>query len=317
MVERRIRDIARHLYRKIPFKMHVYGALRSGPPLPHRLYQHLHFDGPFTVRIDDRHRFRMRSHGAQVENELFWAGFGQSWERMSLRIWAALCRARNGLAIDIGANTGAYALSAAAVGKGLGVIAFEPVARIAKRLADNVSLNDFEIAVEQKAVSDHTGRVLIHDTLVDNNYSASVEGQGTGAQAYEIEACALDDYLASLGNPPVGPIKVDVERHEPAVFQGMRATLETHRPALLVEILDREIGQKVEKTIVGLDYRLFHIDEMRGLIPTDTLGPLPRNNWNHLICSAADFDQAGLQKFVASESRDASTPSRPQSLNVS
>ena len=204
------------LYRALPFKQRLYELLRKGPALPAALYQHLHFEGPFEVPIDPSHKFTICSYASQVENELFWVGFGGSWEGKSLEIWTALCRSRNGMALDIGANTGVYALAAAALHKE--VIAFEPIERMARRLLHNIDLNGFPIIVEQKAVSNRSGRLPIYDDLTDHNYSASLEGQGPVAARYEVEACALDDYLAVLGNPALAVVKIDVERHEPAVF---------------------------------------------------------------------------------------------------
>src|SRR5690606_2225067 len=109
--------------------------------LPESVYRHLHFEGPFTVRIDAEHEFRIISHGSVIENELFWAGYGQSWEGGSLKVWAALCRQRRGPILDIGANTGVYALAAKALAPKARVIAVEPVARVAAKLRANIALN--------------------------------------------------------------------------------------------------------------------------------------------------------------------------------
>jgi hypothetical protein len=67
---------------------------------------------------------------------------------------------------------------------------------------------------------------------------------------------------------------------------------------MLIEILDRSIGRQIEELIDGLDYRLFHIDEDRGLIPTDRLCPLRDHHWNHLLCGVEALDRAGLARLV-------------------
>lgn len=291
------RRLVRSLYRTIPFKRQLFGVLRMGPALPQSLYRHLHFDGPFDVLVDEAHRFRIHSYGTFVENELFWSGYGGSWESVSLRVWAALCSSRQGLAIDIGANTGVYSLAAASLGRE--VVAFEPVDRMARRLRHNVKLNEFPIRVEQKGVSDRSGRLPIFDNLSEHNYSASLEGQGPDASSYEVEVRALDDFLSEIGNPPIGAIKIDVERHEPAVLRGMARTLVERRPPMLIEILDSEIGKQILELLDGHGYRLFHIDEQRGLIPASKLGPAGDHNWNHLVCTAEQFDQAGIARLLA------------------
>jgi len=291
------RALVRKLYRAIPGKSHLFHLLRRGPKIPSGIYQHLHFEGPFEVSIDRDHHFALQSYGTFVENELFWAGFGGSWDATSLKVWQALCRSRTGLAIDIGANTGVYALAAAALGRE--AAAFEPVERMALRLRRNVDLNDFSIRIEQKAVSDRGGRMPIFDTMDEHNYSASLEGQGPSASSYEVEVCTLDDLLAEWGNPALAAIKIDVERHEPAVLRGMGHALSNQSPPMLIEILDREIGTEVCELIEGLEYQIYHIDEKRGLIPATYPGPIGDHNWNHLVCTRQQFDRAGLAVLLA------------------
>lgn len=293
-----IRNGIKRIYRLIPLKRRLFSHLRKALSLPPSIYQHLHFEGPFTVEIDASHRFRMHSNGTFVENEIFWKGYGGSWEATSLQVWAALCRGQKGLICDIGANTGVYALAAAALAPEASVVAFEPVARMASRLRQNVDLNRFAISVEQMAVSDHSGQVQIFDILTEHNYSASLEGQGPEATSYTVDACALDDYAPAKSAETMGPIKIDVERHEPAAVQGMLQLLVAHRPPILIEILDADIGAAVGQLLDGLGYSVFHIEEERGLIPTSRMEPLEENNWNHLLCTEKDFQRAGLQRFV-------------------
>ena len=292
-----LRAKAKQLYRAIPGKRQLFEIFRRGPNMPHGLYQHLHFEGPFEVRIDATHRFHIQSYGTYVENELFWRGFGGSWESVSLRVWGALCRTRAGLAIDVGANTGVYALAAGALSRD--VVAFEPVERMADRLRHNVSLNPFSIDVIQQAVSDRAGRLPIYDLMTEHNYSASLEGQGDQAVSYEVDVCTLDDFLAAKQWPQIAAVKIDVERHEPAVLRGMRRLLADQRPPILVEILDLAIGAEVARLLDGLGYRIFHIDERKGLISTDELGPVGDHNWNHLICTDDQFQAAQLQDLSA------------------
>lgn len=294
-----MKAVARAAYRAIPFKRQAFELIRRGPRLPRSVYQHMSFEGPFTVAVDDGHRFRVLGFNAYVENELFWAGFGRGSEGYSLRVWAEICRSRPGLIIDIGANTGVYALSGSAVSEGGDVIAFEPLARIAERLSANIALNELPIVVERKAVSDRTGTLPIYDTMQTHNYSASLEGQGPAAQSYEVEVCALDDYLEEIGNPAIAAIKIDVERHEPAVLRGMKRSMSMRLPPILIEILDEEIGSHVAEEIEGLGYDVYRIDEELGLIPTRDLMRSARGNRNYLFCTQKDFERAGLVRFRA------------------
>jgi FkbM family methyltransferase len=293
-----LRNFVRQTYSAIPFKRQMFQIVRGRVPLPQRLYQHLHFRGPFDVDVAPDRRFHMFSSGHQIENDLFWAGYGGGWEGCSLRVWQALCRDRNGLIFDIGSNTGIYALAAATLAPEAEVVAFEPVARVADQLERNVALNGFPILVERKAVSDRSGRLPIYDNLATHNYSASLEGQGPDAASYEVDVVTLDDWLSERTSKAVIAIKIDVERHEPAVLRGMKHLLATQHPPMLIEILDEPIGEMVERLINGLGYEFFQIREAGGLALAGRLAPPRGSDRNHLLCTAEDFERSGLDRLL-------------------
>lgn len=289
---------AKKLYRHIPFKRELFSVVRRTARLPERLYRHLHFKGPFTISVGNGRTFKMYSYGDVVENELFW-GFGTTWEQLSLRLWQRLAEISPGLILDIGSNTGVYALMAQACRPKAMVIAFEPVRRIADRLERNVTLNSYAIHVERLAVSDRSGTATFHDAGGDNAYSGSLEEEQKGNSiAYPVEIISIDEYFRNRSLPPVSLIKLDVEMHEPAALRGMAGMLQRDRPALLVEVLRPEIGAAIDHELEGLGYRIFGIDEEAGLVPLDAAGPLDGSNWNNLFVTQDQFEHAGLQALV-------------------
>lgn len=289
-----MKALAKAVYSRLPLKRQIFEIVRPFG-LPQRLYQHLHFSGPFKVNLPDG-SFRMLSHGDQIENELFWAGFGRAWEKTSLEVWRRLAKAAsNGDILDIGANTGIYALTARAVNPVSPITAFEPVRRVADRTKANILLNKFDISVLVKAVSDQTGSAIIHDSNGANVYSASIETAFPGCDtSYEVPTVALDDLCESR---KVSLIKLDVEMHEPAAIRGMLKMLRRDKPSLLVEVLTAEIGREISELLEGMDYRFFQIDEMAGLIERRSLCPLDGHNWNNLVCSNQQFEQAELKEL--------------------
>ena len=296
-----MRTLAKRIYRALPLKQPIFEWVRSRFSLPQNVYQHLHFEGPFEVRIDDDHSFRMQSGGSYLENELFWGGYGKSWEAMSLNVWTAMCRRTEGLILDIGANSGAYGLAAKSLAPAAEVVAFEPLARMAAKVRLNAALNDMPIRVVEMAVSDRTGKLPIFDLMVDNNYSASLEGQGPDAQSYDVDVCSIDGFLSALPAKPVAAIKIDIERHEPAALRGMVKTLHEHRPPILIEILDAKIGQECSEALDGIPYARYTIIEESGLRPTEDLVPAGGHDWNHLLCLPSDFERMGLDRFLLNE----------------
>jgi FkbM family methyltransferase len=249
-----LKTIVKATWRHLPMKLPVLHGLRAVTKLPMRIYQHLHFHGDFDVEVAPGAKFRIRSYANAVENDLFWAGYAKNWERASLAVWRDLCRGAETV-LDVGANTGVYALTAAALNPGARVIAFEPVQRVCDRLRTNVGLNGNRIVVENIAVSDQDGVATLHDTDGEHVYSASLDYQMLGSgysQSYEVPTIGLDSYCAAHGIDRIDLVKIDVERYEPAVFRGFRHMLEKSRPTVLVEILDAGIGEAVAEQIAGL-----------------------------------------------------------------
>jgi FkbM family methyltransferase len=283
-------------WRHLPLKLPVLRALRAATRLPERVYRHLHFHGDFDVDVASGARFRIRSYANLVENDLFWAGYAKNYERASLAVWRDLCLEAETV-LDVVANTGVYALTAAALNPRARVIAFEPVKRVCDRLRTNAGLNGNRIIVEHVAVSDQDGVAMLHDTEDEHVYSASLDYQMLGStysRSYEVPTISLDSYCAAHGVGRVDLVKIDVERHEPAVFRGFRRMLEESRPTVLVEILDAEIGKAVAEQISGLGYVVYELHEQgakSGVFAAASLGQAERN---YLLCQPDTAKQMGL-----------------------
>lgn len=283
-------------WRLLPLKLPFLRVLRATARLSQPVYQHLGFHGEFDVQVAPGARFRIRSYADVVENDLFWAGYAKNWERASLAVWRDLCRGAETV-LDVGANTGVYALTAAALNPGARVIAFEPVRRVCDRLRINAGLNGNRIIVEHVAVSDRDGLATLHDTEDEHPYSASLDYQMLGSaysRSYEVPTIRLDSYCAAHGIGRVDLVKIDVERHEPAVFRGFRRMLEESRPAVLVEILDAGIGQAVAEQISGLGYAVYEIHEQGAQSGVFAAASLGRAERNYLLCQPETAKRLGL-----------------------
>jgi len=240
----------------------IHKAIRAVWTPPERIYQHLYFDGTFSVEVECGAHFRLESHGEQAENELFWRGYGEGWEGRSLVAWRELAKAAT-VIVDVGANTGIFALAAKAVNPDAKVVAIEPARRVAEKLRRNVALNRWDIEIAECAASDFSGRATLYDHPGDHVYSASLETSMNGTIPIEVEVRRLDDMLER-----VDLVKMDVERHEPAALRGMRRLLETCRPTLLIEVLDDEAEAGIREALDGLVYAWDRINEDRNVVLT-------------------------------------------------
>ncbi len=264
-----IRDIVRPLRRHPP----LFRAIRAVFQPGRDIYRHLHFIGQFTVNVSDAASFKINHFGYQVENELFWTKFGDGWEGQALRIWCALAADARFIA-DVGANTGVYSLAAAATNPKAKVAALEPVPRIFERACANLKLNSFDILPLQIAASDTDGEAVLFDDASEHNYSASLDATmlaGSNIIRIPVRAARLDTLFPEIGWPRIDLLKIDVEKHEPAVLAGMTESLSRDRPTLLIEILEPNIGEAVGARLRGLGYRAFAIAEEAGLIETTQL----------------------------------------------
>lgn len=290
-----MRSTVRALYRYVPFKNQVSLLLRKIWRPPERIFRHLHFRGVFTVKVDEGHSFRMRHFGYPLENSLFWGGLSGSWEGVSTGLWVRLCRDAN-VILDIGANTGTYALLAACVRPEARVFAFEPVPRIFEKLEANRDLNGFAIEGVCAAVSDHTGTATIYDPGDEHLYSISVNKNTYEASEkvspVQVPVFRLDDFIDQHHLPRIDLAKVDVELHEIEVLRGFGRYLREHRPSLLIEIREEDLAARVEEQVAGLGYLYFNIDERAGVRRVDRLGP--SDYFNFLLCSEETAKRIGL-----------------------
>jgi FkbM family methyltransferase len=208
----------------------------------------------------------MESSGQQIENDLFWRGYGRGWESKSLSLWRDLAR-RSRFVADVGANTGVFALAAQAINPDAKVVAVEPSARVADRLRRNIDLNGYPIRIEPIAASDATGMATFYDFAAEHQYSASLEPWMDGTTSTQVPVDTLDNILERNGFERLDLLKVDVERHEPNVLRGATRYLK-YKPTILIEVLDDEIGSAIRQILPG--YRMERLCDERNWFLTPT-----------------------------------------------
>ena len=98
----------------------------------------------------------------------------------------------------------------------------------------------------------------------------------------EVTTITLDSYLRERKITVVDLVKIDVETHEPEVLSGFIEGLTQFRPVLLIEILNEDVGKRVEAIVQKLGYRYFNIDEKGGIRETEHIGK--SDFYNYLLC---------------------------------
>jgi FkbM family methyltransferase len=206
-------------------------------------------------------------------------------------------RATSGLVLDVGANTGFYALLAVSARPDVGVIAFEPFPPAIAMLRENLLLNPRgdSVTVVEKAVSDREGRAALFvpeasHGMVETSCSLNDQFKHQHVAALDVEVITIDRYLERLGQPPISVVKIDVESMEHAVLRGCQRTLQRDRPVVFVEFLER-VGndEAIEELRIEQDLIDVRLQPKQAVVG-DAIDFDP-NAWNHLLCPAERFSE--------------------------
>jgi FkbM family methyltransferase len=172
---------------------------------------------------------------------------------------AAIRAARPGAVFDIGANVGLYGAVAAAASD-RDVVAFEPfptLAEVAERVAAD---NDLRMRVERIALSDHIGTAAFYLSDSSDSSNSLAAGFRDSTQQIEVAVETLDEYVRRTGVVPA-VLKIDTESTEPDVLRGAAATLHTHRPWVLCEVLHHRGEANLMEALAPHGYRWYHITD--------------------------------------------------------
>lgn len=271
------------LFDLIPFKKYLFFLIRPFH-IPQKFYKHLYFKDEFTVKVENTN-FLIKHYGFQIENELFWCGLTKGWEKISMRLWIELCKSAE-VIVDIGANTGIYSLVAKSINQKSKVFGFEPVHRVFEKFLLNCKLNNFDIHCLPYAASNYNGEAIIYDVPSEHVYSVTVNKNiakpGIKTIETKIQTQKLSTFIKNFELTKIDLIKIDVETHEPEVLEGMEEFLMQFQPTLLIEILNNEVGNKVQSILKDIDYLFFNIDEKNTPAQVKTI--VKSNYFNYLIC---------------------------------
>lgn len=245
------------------------GALRrglsAGRHLPDALYYRL---------AAANHRHRVVATEKRVRHGSF-----RSYELYDRHVtdWllaALLDRCRDGeVIVDVGANTGVYALSVAAEYPNATVVAVEPNPQTMDALRANVAASGFEGRIRTLELGlgaeDDTlpfYRSSYHELSSFNRFNA----ERWGARIVSIEQVpirTLDSLVEEGTVPPPDHVKIDTEGFGLAVLRGARETLAAHRPFVYVEPHARSEGESDERGEAATGIRDFVVELDYAIIP--------------------------------------------------
>lgn len=201
---------------------------------------------------------------------LYWKSV-EGYESETLRLFIKLL-GHSRTILDVGANTGIFALLAAAENPGRQVYAFEPVARVHERLERNVRLNKLSnLQTFQTALTNYDGEVMLYVPSWDLPTEASTApGYRETSEAVPVPALKVDSFVANYGIPKVDLMKVDTETTEPLVLEGAREVLHRDEPFIICEVLKGRTERALQELLDPLGYEYFLITD-NGLVRKDKI----------------------------------------------
>ena len=283
-----MKKIFKKIYDIIPFKKKLFSIIKRTIKVPSSIYQHLHFKGVFTVKINNQNSFKIFHHGGIEENEIFWNGLEGGWEKKSISLWIELAKDAESI-FDIGANSGLYALIAQTINSKATIHTFEPIPFVFGILQKNVDLNNFHITNHELALSDYNGTAKIYMPIgSDFTYSVTVNQNtlNTNIKTKElsIKTQTLKTFIDENKIKSIDLMKIDVETHEPEVLTGMGEYLKIFKPTVIIEVLDTEIADKLNTLFENSGYLYFNINDQKNSIrQVDRIEK--SDYWNFLICN--------------------------------
>lgn len=160
--------------------------------------------------------------------------------------------------IDIGAHVGKYTvMGAKAVGEDGQVIAIEPHPLNYRRLLQNIKLNRLRnVTAINIAAWNARAKIKLFIHEVGGHHSVKSD---VGLGFIQIDAARIDDMLSKIENVHrVDWIKIDVEGAEYEVLQGLKETIRSYKPKIIMEVFYENID-KVRAFLKSFSYNIIRI----------------------------------------------------------
>lgn len=291
-----VKSVLKQFYNILPLKKECYSLLKKIWMPPENIYKHLTFKEFFDVKVSDTKNFKLYHTGNIEENQIFWNGLYNGWEKKSISLWVQLCL-KSEVIFDIGANTGLYGLVAKTLNPDATVHCFEPIPGVFKILSKNISINKYNIQPHQIGLSNYDGLAKIYlPKGQDFAYSVTVNKnttKGREVTELEIEVSQLSTFISKNNIHKIDLMKVDVETHEVEVLGGMANYLKEFKPTMIIEVLNEEIAEKLNTIFNGMGYLYFNIDDVKNSIRL-TPKITKSDYWNYLLCDENTAKQLKL-----------------------
>jgi FkbM family methyltransferase len=153
-------------------------------------------------------------------------------DHAALKTIFAVTLARDGHAVDVGANHGATVAEMVRIASHGRILAFEPIPSLHDELVTAFPTAD----VRNVALSDKSGEATFHHVVSADGLSGLRRRSYPGDQVVRqitVRTARLDDEMPEGFSPSL--VKIDVEGAELQVLRGATQVLDRHRPVVVFE----------------------------------------------------------------------------------
>ena len=264
MKQSRLKRLLRRAVCTQPANTVLRGLLKS-PPLswlaPQRMVRRIPVAGRIAFQLPNSRRLVLQATGTdKIATRLYWDGI-DGYEPDTFRVFVRLLVGSR-VFLDIGANTGIFALYAAMNDPMRRVHAFEPLPEVAECLRRTAAINGLNnLWVESAAVGDHNGEATLYvPERADSSFPTDAStrpGFRDHTRTIVTPAVTLDSFVADRRLEGVDLIKIDTESTEPLVLTGGRELLRREKPLVICEVLHGRTEREIEAVLRGLSYRFY------------------------------------------------------------
>lgn len=243
------------------------GLLKFFPTLlPKRLINRIPVVGNIRLPLPDSEKgLVMVSDGNDaVAAKLYWEGWS-GFEPETVELYLHLLK-YTGVVVDVGANTGLFALLAAIDDPNRTVHAFEPVPRTFRCFSKNIAVNQLKnLRAMCGAVTNYDGEITLYipRSVMIPLGASTLKGFREANEVLQVPAVQLDTYVTEHHIPKIDLIKIDTEGTEHEVLAGAKGVLVRDNPLIICEVLKGRTELFLQDILAESAYRFFLITNKR------------------------------------------------------
>ncbi len=255
--------------------------------LPISLLERIPVMGPIKIQVDlqgGKILCLETDGGDVVAGMIYWLGL-EGFEGASINLFLKLLR-HSRTFIDIGANTGIYALLAGMDDPNRAAYAFEPMPNVFASLLTNIKSNHLQnVYAMQSAVTNFDGQAQFYTyPSVRLPYISSMRELHQGALQIMVPATTLDSFVKDEKVSNIDLLKIDTESTEPSVLEGAQQTLQRDEPIIICEVLTGGMTEdRIHSYLAPLTYKYYLITPQGLIEKKEIVGDHLNGNFNYLF----------------------------------